>query len=161
MPHDSRASTSPQLRLVGGGETVITPALLNTMAALDDARTRAVIRENRLAARSPMSPDDPRWILAQRAFAQMQGATMPPERRHRIMKTAQQLGVRPFDANLVIAIVQDKARRGESLDAAQSSLQLVSTTDQHHHNMQAMVRWLLALTSAAIVALLAIEWIMN
>jgi len=58
---------------------------------------------------------DPRWVLAVRAASQIQGgsaALLTPERRRGLLVLATQMGLRPFDASLVIAIVQDSARAG-------------------------------------------------
>jgi len=58
------------------------------------------------------SPTDPRWVLALRTAEALDGAVLPPERRDRLVRLGKLLGMTPFDANLVIAIVQDQARRG-------------------------------------------------
>ncbi len=55
---------------------------------------------------------DPRWVLAVRCAEALQGAVLPPEKRQRLVDLGKRLGLSPFDANLVIAIVQDQARRG-------------------------------------------------
>lgn len=78
------------------------------------AATRAVTRENRRA--SGLSPEDARNILALRIAELLQGgraAILTPERRARAIRISRLLGVRDFDAHLVIALVQDRARRGE------------------------------------------------
>jgi hypothetical protein len=62
-----------------------------------------------------MDPDDARAILATRVAASLEGgraAILRPESRRRVVALATRLGLRPFDANLIIAIVQDGARRG-------------------------------------------------
>lgn len=72
---------------------------------------REVERENQHAA--TLSPDDARWILARRTAEAIEGgraAILRPEVRVRLLAIGQRLGLRPFDANLVIAIVQDEAR---------------------------------------------------
>ncbi len=58
------------------------------------------------------SATDPRWVLAVRAAEALQGAVLVPERRQQLLKLGRRLGLTPFDANLVLAIVQDQARRG-------------------------------------------------
>ena len=55
---------------------------------------------------------DPRWVLAVRVAEQMQGSVLPPDRREKLIKLGRSFGLTPFDANLIIAIVQDQARRG-------------------------------------------------
>jgi len=60
------------------------------------------------------SAADPRWVLAIRAAESLQGAILGPERRDRLVKLGKLMGLTAFDANLVIAIVQDQARRGHA-----------------------------------------------
>ena len=55
---------------------------------------------------------DPRWVLAVRAAEHLQGATLTPPARHRLERMARTFGLTAFDANLIIAVVQDQARRG-------------------------------------------------
>lgn len=77
----------------------------------------AVLRENRRAADARLTADDARRILALRTAEALDGgraAVLRPESRRRLLQLAHMLGVRAFDANLVIAIVQDGARRGET-----------------------------------------------
>lgn len=55
---------------------------------------------------------DPRWVLAVRTAELLQGNLLSPERRERIVRMARLFDLTPFDANMIIAIVQDQARRG-------------------------------------------------
>lgn len=55
---------------------------------------------------------DPRWVLAVRTAELLQGDILSPERRERIVRMARLFDLTPFDANMIIAIVQDQARRG-------------------------------------------------
>lgn len=55
---------------------------------------------------------DPRWVLALRVAEQLEGAVLPLDKRERLTRLGKVLGLAPFDVNLVIAIVQDQARRG-------------------------------------------------
>jgi len=59
-----------------------------------------------------LGPTDPRWVLALRVAEQLQGTVLAPEARERLIRTGKAMGLTPFDANLVIAIIQDQARRG-------------------------------------------------
>jgi hypothetical protein len=56
---------------------------------------------------------DPRWVLALRTSERLQGTILPPEDREQLLSLGRTLGLTPFDSNLVIAIVQDQARRGQ------------------------------------------------
>lgn len=58
---------------------------------------------------------DARWVFAARVAQSLEGhsaAVLTPEKRDRLMKVAEVIGLRPFDANLIIAIVQDSVRCG-------------------------------------------------
>ena len=84
---------APRLRLVGADEQVrpqVTPP-----------------PQTRLAGSM-----DPRWVLAVRVAEHLQGSILPPSARDRLVRLGKTLGLTPFDANLIIAIVQDQARRG-------------------------------------------------
>lgn len=87
------------------------------------AAAREVARENAYAA--SLSASEAREILTLRVTELLQGgraAILTPERRARAIRIARMLGVRDFDAHLVIAVVQDRARRGEiAISGAASS----------------------------------------
>lgn len=96
-----------------------------------EAARRRVAEENTRAA--GLSPDDIRLLMALRVADALEGgraAILRPERRRELVGNAQTMGLRPFDANLIIAIVQDGARRGEHLHDAQtvSRLSFVGST---------------------------------
>lgn len=96
---------APSVRLADASETELTA---------EHQRQIAVARANIDASR--MSALDARWILAvqvDRALEGGQAAILPPEARARLLTLAERVGLRPFDANLVIAVVQDAARAGE------------------------------------------------
>jgi hypothetical protein len=79
----------------------------------DAAPRRAVARANLLA--SGMSPLDGRWLMALKVAHALEGgraAILSPERRRVLLNQARGLGLRDFDANLLIAIVQDGRRSG-------------------------------------------------
>ena len=125
------------------------------------ARRDAVARENRAAAgNTKLSPTDPRWVLAVRAYSQLQGSALTPERRERVLETARLLGVRPFDANLIIAIAQDHARRGETLAEAAPTLSIVARPPEHQTSRTSTaLRWIAAVAAAITATLLLIRWL--
>jgi len=101
-------SVAPVLRLVGGRAEPAGPRLKPVDR---DEAARQIIRENRAASLGQdLDPTDPRWVLAARTRRELQGAALTADRRERLLGLAQQLHMRPFDANMVIAIVQDEAR---------------------------------------------------
>lgn len=99
---------SPALRLVNGGRAPRASVLPGRDSAAGRVRS-----ENRAAA--GLDPHDARWALAVRASQMLEGgsaAILAPERRRTLIAMAVGMGLRAFDANLVIAIVQDAARCG-------------------------------------------------
>lgn len=97
---------STRLRLVGDRRT--RDDLVNQQVA-DEMRAAASMRS--------LDPTDPRLVLATRTQQLLQGPALSPDRRRELLDFAHDLGMRPFDANLVIAIVQDQARQ----DGAQAA----------------------------------------
>lgn len=150
----SAASQPNYLRLVGTDD----PDAVESWKASRLAR-RNVIRENRLAASNPqLEPTDPRWVLAMRAYSQLQGSTLTPERRERVLDNAKAIGLRPFDANLIIAVVQDHARRGESPAEAQSTLSMIAAPVRNAERLF-WKRWLAAVISAIVANILLFWWL--
>lgn len=149
----SSAASHPRLRLVGADD----PTARDDWVRSRRAR-QAVLRENRRAAQNPtLQPTDPRWVLAVRTHSQLQGTALTPERRERVMRTARLLGVRPFDASLIIAIVQDQARRGEQLSQAMPTLALISRPRRFAGPRHIVLRWAAALAAAATATALLIR----
>lgn len=148
----AQIASHPQLRIVGTDD----PA---TLASWDSNRRarQDVIKENRLAAHQPMAPTDPRWVLAARAYSQLEGTMLTPDRRQRVLKTARAIGVRPFDATLIIAIVQDQARAGRPLADAEPSLSMLPAPRARTRND--WTRWLAALGVAAAATVVLIRWL--
>lgn len=142
----------PHLRLVGVSEA--------SDGSAQRAR-QAVTRENRAAAANPgLDPTDPRWVLAVRAYSQLQGSSLTPTRRQQLIKTAGGMGVRQFDANLIIAIVQDHARRGKGLgDAAGTVALLEPPATRRGRDEQATLRWAVAILTAVVANIFLIWWV--
>lgn len=88
---------------------------------------RAVTQSNvESAFDSPLDPHDPRWLVATETAAQLEGSLLTFERRRKVLAFAHRVGVRPFDANLIIAAVQDRARRGEPVHHAMPTVALTA-----------------------------------
>jgi hypothetical protein len=112
------------------------------------------------------TPTDPRWVLAARAAEQLEGDILRPEPRERLVRLGVTLGLSLFDANLVIAIVQDQARRGFAAQycplAAEPRLRLIPRHDAASpaaRTRRALrLAWGLAMLIAAELALLS--WLM-
>lgn len=117
--------------------TVTTPRVLRLVGAdavpwaqmmpQRNAPAQPAWAENQSAAK--LSPMDARWALAVRVSQMLDGgrvALLAPNKRRTLVRLAEQMGLRTFDAALVIAIVQDAARAGEPLTrSAQDRLAMV------------------------------------
>lgn len=151
----SSAASSPQhLRLVG----VDDPDVLDIWTNQRPAR-QSVIRENRLSAGNiQLEPTDPRWVLAVKTHTHLQGSTLTPERRQRLLSIASKIGLRPFEANLIMAVVQDHARRGEHLDAALPALVMIESPKASNPSA-GWWRWIAALCCAILANVFLIWWL--
>ncbi len=84
---------------------------------------------------------DPRWILAQRTTQVMQGTVLSPEKRGRLIKLGKLLGLSPFDANVIIAIVQNKAREGQTQTLDFDSCELLSLIHPPEKRTPTKLNW--------------------
>jgi hypothetical protein len=114
------ASTLPKIildtrpRPDARGERVFRQAVAQEMLdARETARNRG------------FDPNDARWKLAQETQGALQGTVLAFEDRRTLLALAQRLGIRSFDANLIVAIVQDRARRGEPLESAAATIAII------------------------------------
>lgn len=109
---DAPKGTAPALRLVGHTDT------LNPTQQPTPPKPVPI-----------HGPTDPRWVLAVRTAESLQGDILPPANREALMRFGKALGLTPFDSCLVLAIVQDQARRGmlaaQAPAAAESQLAMV------------------------------------
>jgi hypothetical protein len=94
---------------------------------------------------------DPRWVLAVRVAEQLEGAVLPPAKRENLLQLGKVFGLTVFDANLIIAIVQDQARRGHAAaycpTAGEPQLRMVPPPTP--------TRWLNGRRTLALAALIA------
>jgi hypothetical protein len=108
----------PSLRLVVDG-VVLPPRVDRTRETSSPSKVRReVAHENRDAA--AMQRDDARLVFAQRVAANIEGgkaAILRPEVRKRLLTEGASMGLRSFDANLIIAVAQDAAQRGVMTDS--------------------------------------------
>ncbi len=143
----SRARSQPQtqpaqgLRLVGRGPAA--RDLRSTAAGLEPVGV-------------PINDaSDPRWVLAVHAAEALEGALLAPEKRERLLLLGRALGLTPFDANLVIAVVQDQARRGHRPHscphAGKAQLSIIGTrglSSLWRHRRAVRTAWLVTLLIA-------------
>lgn len=133
-------------------------------------RIERVERENRAAA--SMSALDARWVFAVQVAREIELSGAPsagvlaPERRRNLVSLATRLGLRQFDANLVIAIVQDGCRTGEGAGAGLSRevsdrLTMVRSAEATEGlSVRELAAWLVASACLAVTIGLALtKWI--
>jgi len=105
---------------------------------------------------------DPRWVLATRTAELLQGEVLPPERRERLMKLGRLLRISRFDTCLIIAMVQDQARRGIQPGhipaAAEPQLRMIALPGEARRCAPALRRrwWITACWVAAIMVVEAV-----
>ncbi len=106
---------------------------------------------------------DPRWVLAVRTAELLQGDILTPECRERIIRMGRMFNLTPFDANMIIAIVQDQARRGIAphLCPTAGEPQLRMITPPRQRSFRQMIRSRRTLILATLLsAMLAIEMLL-
>ncbi len=152
---DSHPVLRPALRLVGTEGVRPEPE--------PPRRAReAVARENRAAA--GLSDGDARRIFALRVEGALDGgraAVLSPDRRRELVAGAVAGGLRPFEANLVIAIVQDGVRHGERGvgEKTGSLLALVRRPEAERGAPVAAIVWAIAI--AMLLVMLAVSWVLR
>ena len=103
-------------------------SLHRAMDQLDETRSRVAL-ENRLAADSrELLPDSPHLSLANQVASRLQGTMLAPEDRAVLVDEARRMGIREFDSHLVMAVVQDRARRGEGMEDLRGPLSMFPKT---------------------------------
>jgi hypothetical protein len=106
---------------------------------------------------------DPRWVLAVAAARMLEGgraAILPNESRERVQRLASSLGLRAFDAALVIAIVQDAARRGEPLGGMGAERLGMLPVGVRGLDTEAGTMWLATLITAGITFAVLVGWVL-
>lgn len=147
LPRDN----TPAPRAMSGREAAQSRITAATYAAGPTASfaarrqaVREVESENKAAS---MSALDPRWALAVRTNTLLQGgkaAILPPESRRFLVSLGKDINLRPFDSNLVIAIVQDAARAGADPLGAEARMRLKMVPEPRKEQDQPMLRWVIA-----------------
>ena len=126
------------------------------------ARANEVAAENKAA--STVSASDARWIFAVRVSELLDGGkagVLTPDRRQRLLRLATNMGLRPFDANLIIAIVQDEARHGVSPSPLNTDTEqrLALVRPAEHARSSPWISIVLAVLLAGLVFFALVGWV--
>ena len=130
--------------------------------AADDRPAATSTRRTAAIGQPLTGPADPRWVLALRTAESMEGQILRPEKRERVLRVGGMLGLSAFDSNLVIAIVQDQARRGyapvQCPAAGENQLTMIPLPDAHlprsQQSRKRRIHW--TLTVATVIATLLV-----
>lgn len=150
----SLRATTTRLRFIDAPERA--PGSSPAAVAAIPRRRRTDVR---LAPPAPaFSPTDARWVLASRVHEAIEGGAagvLRPESRSRLLDLGRRLGLRPFDTNLIIAIVQDLARCAGS-EPRSEMLQRLAMIPGAHHQVERLARqdsraWWIAWIGASLV----------
>lgn len=98
--------------------------------------------------------DDPRWVLAVAVHQRMTGSTLRPDARAKLLKMGRAMGLNAFQCNLVIAVIQDAARRGRGPAGAIDGLLVIPGGTAPVTGWPRVIGWV----AAFIVAEAAILW---
>lgn len=127
------------------------------------ARKLAVVEEmlraREATRQSAIDPTDPRWALACATRDALQGSVLTYENRRKVMLLAQRVGIRAFDANLIVAIVQDRARRGEPIESAVDALSVIPRPAKTSRRSATAWAWAAAILVAILVDAVLIGWL--
>lgn len=156
LGHALRTLEETRLRLVRPDDTPVmrvSPVVAGQSSLAKNSSTRTIASFG-----APITdPTDPRWVLAVRTAAELEGTILRPERRERLLALAKRLKLSPFDGNLIIAIIQDQARRGYAPEycptAGEPQLRMIPRRALEEDERRAKA----IRTATLIAALLAVE----
>jgi len=134
--------------------------LLPTKRAELHEAINEVARENSASAHHGPTPTDPNVLLLAEINRQMEGSMLPATGRRRVLDRAKQLGIRAFDASLLIAVAQDRARRGESFNSGLLPFQPTRVQSLPSHGKMTAL-WLGAITLGGLFATLGANWLLT
>ena len=118
-----------------------------------------VLRARESTRQRSLDPEDPRWMLACATRDALQGAVLTFENRRKVLLLAQRVGIRAFDANLIVAIVQDRARRGEPIDQVAEAITVIPKPAPPRRSLAPAWTWAAAILVAVLADALLIGWL--
>ena len=120
----------------------------------------AITEENNASANHGPLPTDPNVLLLSEIARQIQGTMLSANGRRIVLARAEQLGIRAFDASLLIAVAQDRARRGESLSSSSMPFHPTRVSAVPSANRMTAL-WLGAITLGGLFAALGANWLIT
>ena len=142
--------------------TDVLERMLDLIGARQDqerAAARAIARENLASAHNGPSLEDARSVVVSETLKRLQGSLLVPEDRRAVLELAQRLGMRTFDANLLVAMIQDRARRNDPTQATGTHTTHSRSTGMH--GLTNGWQWICALATGALFAALAAAWLLG
>jgi hypothetical protein len=85
--------------------------IVTMLGMLEDRRETLQSKDRAIRERMPEQPTPRRRFQLETART-LQGSLLPLERRRALMTLAEEIGLRPFEATLMIAMAQDQVRNG-------------------------------------------------
>lgn len=145
------------------GTLALLPARRKGLEHLRANRTRTRLKQTRTYL-PPADEASHRELLTVIGEA-LEGSLVSADSRASILSEARKLGVRPFDASLMIALAQDRARRGESLDGIPAIVscgpRALRTKSGSAAATPWLAIWLAVAASGVLVAHYAASWMMG
>lgn len=137
----SNTATTSELRLTAcDGMSTAQAAALNEQATQ--------LASSQQSTGQGLSASDPRWVLAMQTYDQLEGDILAPDKREKLIHMGRTFGLSVFEANLVIAIVQDRARRGQTPHSAQTTLSMIRAPKNGNKYRRT---WKIALCCSAVI----------
>jgi hypothetical protein len=126
----------------------------------------AIARENQASAETGPRPTDQRLVVIDEIVRRLQGSIIAPEDRTALLACGRARGLRCFDTNLLIAMVQDRARRGETPGAIALAQTRTPVFDDvvpgaRTSRLSIMTRLLCATAGGLGLTLLAAAWLLG
>lgn len=108
--------------------------------------------------RAEFSAAEKRRIFTEMVMAELEGGLLRYSRRRALLRYAEDIGIAAFDANLLIAQAQHRARQ---LDPIEFDTMLDFPTATHPEAWPAGYRLLFALVTAGILNLMLVAWLLR
>ena len=158
------AGGAPIISIERGDILSRTLHLIGERKAMSRQAREAIARENRASAETGPRPTDQRVVMIAEVVRRLQGTIISPEDRAALLASGRARGLRSFDTNLIIAMVQDRARRGEApaaITLAQTQRPEPIHVTSESPRSPIIARLLLATLGGLGMTLIAASWLLG